>query len=376
MGIEQRREAGVGRVALATALIAALVATAWLPAVALAGNASGWSSGAGAGKLTMKDLIPKMSADEAYSERYGFSVDLDGGGHVGFDFTVSNLGWGDAMGASSVRVRLPGQQKYSYSKKADEGEWRHASDRFALDIGSSSVEQVGADAFRLRHEAGPVDVDLTFTNTMPMWRPGDGQITTDEGYYKFGLIAPRADVKGHVTIGGKRHEVDTKAAGYADHVATNVAPFDLAKRFSRFRDYNGDVFVIWREIQMEEEHGGQSFTWIMVGYKDQIVFSDASATARLGRIKADPQTDYAVPYSLQIDGRSGKDTVKLVHRSKRMKRKDLLAEYGSPAKLVASAVSEPYQFDLTGDYTLQMTIKGATAQVEGKGHYTIDYINK
>lgn len=339
-----------------------------------AAQTKGWTDASKTRKPGMSSLVPRMSSDEAYSERYGFAVDLDGGGHVGIDFTISNLGWGDHNGAAAVRVRLPGEKNYDFSSKVSDDEWTHAKKGFALDIAKTTVRGKGNGKFELKHD-GDVKVELTFQNTIPMWRPGNGQITVDGGYYAFDLIAPRANVSGRVKVGGEWHDVKGTRAGYADHVATNVAPFDLGKRFVRFRHYNKDVFVIWREILLTEEHGGKSFTWVMVGYKDDIVFEDADADLKFAKTRKDGKTGYRVPRAVQIDARKGKDKIRFVMRGSKMKRSDLLASYGKAAKLVASAVSEPYRYDLKGNYQLQMTIGGASATISGRSHYTIDYVN-
>lgn len=336
-------------------------------------TASAQSWGSGAGKPKMKELMPRLSSDEAYTERYSFAVDLDGGGHVGMDFTISNLGFGDGHGAVNVRVKLPGQKNYEYAKKLSRDEWSSAKGHFGLAFGGTSVKAKGSDGFVLKHN-GKVKAELTFDNKIPMWKPGNGRINVDGGYYAFNLIAPRADVTGRVFINGKWRDVTGTRSGYAEHVATDVAPFDFARRFIRFRHYNEDVFVMWREIELAFEHGGKSLTWVVVGYKDAIVFSDASARLKFGSLKTD-KTGYSIPKLVQLDGRRGKDSVRLVMQGRKMKKKDLLASYGAAAKMVAAAVSEPYQFELKGKYTLQMTIGGASATIEGRSHYTIDYLN-
>jgi hypothetical protein len=340
-----------------------------LALVSTSASAQGW--GNGGGKPAMRDLVPEMSENEAYSERYGYAVDLDGGGHIGVDFTISNLGWGSGMGAVEVRVEMPNKPKYKFSKKLDEGEWSYNKDKFLIDIAGTRVEQAGGDSFRLTHK-GATSFDIVFENKMPMWKPGRGKIKVgSDGYYEFNLISPRADVKGKlngVEVVGTRN-------GYADHVATNIEPYNFATRFTRMRNYNGDIFVIWREITLTKDAGGRSVTWMMVGYKDDIVFSDSSARMKEGRIKVDPASNYRIPLSIQLDGKSGEDSVKLVMQGKTYKRADLLDSYGDAAKLVASAFAKPVRYTISADYQLQMTIKGVTATVSGKSHYVVDQIN-
>lgn len=317
-----------------------------------------------------------MSTEESYTQRYSFSADLDGGGHIGADFTVSNLGWGDGNGAVELRVNLPDQKKYKFQKKKDDDEWTYSKDKFKLNIASTSIKSKGNNKYQLIHN-GKVKVDVTFSNVVPKWRPGRGQITVDgDKYYKYGIIAPRANVEGTVTVDGTVYKVKSSGKGFADYVATNIAPYDLATRFSRFRDFNGDLFVAWREIKLSEDNGGGSTVWVMIGYKDKIVFSDSNAKMKEGKVKSDSKTGYRIPYAIQIDGKKGKDKVRLIHQGTSVKRKDMLKSMGSAVKSVASLVAKPFSFNFGGKYTLQMEIGGAKATIKGKSNYTLDYINK
>jgi hypothetical protein len=349
----------------------------WLGATLIASPASaktsGWADGAG-GKPTSKDLIPVMSSEEAYTERFIFSTDIDGGGHIGVDFTISNLGWGDGHGAASVRVQLPNTKKYSFNEKVDRDDWRYAKDSFSLDIAKTHVHAVGNDTYVLKHD-GAVKLELTFKNTVPMWRPGSGRIKVDDGYYKFAVISPRADVSGRVFIGGKWVEIKSTGNGYAEHSATNVAPYDLGTRYSRMRTAEGDVFVMWRETKLAKDYGGKSYTFAMVAYKDKVVFSDPSARIKFGKIRRDGKTGHSVPMTVQIDGSSGGDSIKLVIEGSKYSRTNLLDSYGAAAKAAAAMVTEPYRFSVDNTYTLQMTIQGATATVSGEGRMVFDYVN-
>lgn len=341
----------------------------------VAAETNGWASG-GTSTPSVSDLIPTMSSDEAYTERYSFSTDLDNGGHIGLDLTISNLGWGDSHGGASVRVKWPGRTKYSFNKKLGKDKWSYSKSHLDIDIADTKVTTTDGKTIRLQHKSSKVELDVKFRNRIPMWQPGSGEITTEDGYYKFHLISPRADVSGSITFGDKTYEVNGERSGYAEHVATNIAPYDLAQRFSRFRDYDGDIFVMWREVKLTDDYGGKSLTWILVGYKDQVVFSDPDADMRFARMRKDSKSGYRFPMALQIDAESGADEVKLVMKGRRFERKDLLQSYGSAVKSIASAVAEPYQFDIKCNYQMQMTISGATAKVSGKGHYILDYINE
>jgi hypothetical protein len=350
----------------------------WLGAVLSASPAMaktyGWADGASGGRPTAKELIPTMSSEEAYTERFVFSTDVDGGGHIGVDFTISNLGWGDGHGAASVRVSLPGVKKYTFNEKVDSDDWKYGKDNFSLDIAKTHVHAVGDGTYILKHD-GSVKLELTFKSTVPMWRPGTGRIKVDDGYYKFAVIAPRADVSGRVFIGGKWVTIKSTNNGYAEHSATNVAPYELGTRYSRMRTVEGDVFVMWRETKLSKEYGARSYTFVLVTYKDKVVFGDASAKIKFGNVRRDSKTGYAVPLTVQIDGDSGGDSIKMIVEGSKYSRSNLLDSYGAAAKAAAALVTDPYRFSVDNKYTLQMTIQGTTATISGDGRMVFDYVN-
>lgn len=326
-------------------------------------------------KMAVADATPKLSSEEAYSERYTARVDVDGGGWIGVDFTISNLGWGDGHGASSVQIKLKDQKPYKFSKKMDRDEWTTSTSKLNLKMGQTKISAKSANAYTIQHTRPGVAMNLTFTNTIPAWMPGKGKLGVKDGYLKYHILAPRAKVSGTITLRGKTYKI-TSQRGFIDHTATNVAPFDLGTRFSRFRTYDKDLMIAWREIKLTKDHGGKSVTWLMIGYKDKVIFQDANARLRYGKSKRDPSTGYPVAFAAQVNGKSGADKVKLVMSGKKYKRVDLLKRYGTAAKVVAGAVSDPFRYTFTGTYAIEMNIKGSTARLKGDSTYSMDYINK
>ena len=188
------------------------------------------------------------------------------------------------------------------------------------------------------------------------------------------LIAPRADLTGRVQIDGSWKDVRSTGKTSGDYNYTQFAPFDLAKRFSRFQDFNGDVFVAWRSIQLTKENGGKTLTWLVIGYKNKIIFSDANARIRESAIVKDRASGYPAPKAMQVDAASGDDRVKLVMHGKSFRSVDMLEDYNAAIKLFAKAMTKPVQLSFKGEYQLQMTIKGTTANVAGKEGYSMDYM--
>lgn len=323
----------------------------------------------------MNDLIPRMSSGQAYTERHTFSVDLDNGAHVGFNFTITNLGIRNGYGAAQVRVRWPGESNYSYGERVSRSNWSFDENRFALDIADTQVEADGNDAFILRHQGDGIEIELRFVNNIPMWQPGNGEIRQGDDYYRFTLTSPRADVTGRVNIGGQWHDVTGARAGYADHVATNVAPYNLAKRFTRFRNYNGDLFVMWREIELTDDYGGQTVSWVVIGQGDQIIFEDSGPTVGFGNATRDSETGYNVPHAVQVEASNGDRGMRFQLRGDDVARRDLLESYGRAARAVASRLSNPFEYTIAGDYALEVVLGDRRIRTTGSSHYTVDFVN-
>lgn len=355
---------------LASLLMLALIGVA-SPALA-----SGWGSTATERALTMSELIPRMSSGQAYSERYSFAVDFDDGGHVGINFTISNLGVRSGYGASEVRVRLPDHDNHRFAERYSRGDWSYDPDSFGLEIGPSSIKASGEDAFDFVYRGDDVEVELRFELQMPMWRPGSGEIRSGDDYYRYTLVGPRSNVSGRIKIDGQWKDVTGTRRGYADHVATNVAPFDLGKRFTRFRNYNDDAFIMWREIGLTEAFGGGTASWVVVGVGDRIVYQDANADVRFGELERDDETGYLIPHATQVTSQQGDDRLRFVLRGNDVNRRDLLASYGRVGRAVASRFSEPYEYVVAGDYTLEVLVGGRPLRLRGSSHVTVDHVNR
>ena len=352
-------------------LLRCLMVCAAISAVLL--SAPMTTTASASGSVSVNDLIPSMSSGQAYSERYSFAVDLDNGGHVGMNWTISNLGIRNGYGAAEVRVRHPDIDDYNSSERKRRSDWSYDEERFELNIADSTVRAVDDGVFELRYDGGDVRIELRFENTIDMWRPD--AIESGSDFYRFTMVSPRANVTGRVYIEGQWYDVAGTNSGYADHVVTNVAPYNLASRFTRMRQYDDEVFVMWREVGLTDDFGGGSNTWIVVGVGDQIVYADTNPEVRYGDLERDDETGYYVPDAIQVLSQQGDDELRLTLRRNEHHRTDLLAHHGRMARMVASAVSDPYQYDVHGEYALQVNVGDRRLRLMSDGHVTIDYVN-
>lgn len=333
-----------------------------------------WTDG-GSNEVTETDLIPAFASTESYIERYNFKADLDGGGNLAVNFVISNMGWGDLKGAAKVVLDLPNHDKYKFRKKLEREKWSSADDKFRLSIADTTVTYPEEDKFVIEHD-GETSVRVVFENRLPSWQPGNGEIKSGSSFYRVDLMAPRASVEGRAEIGGETVEFSSEKGGYAEHTATNVAPYKMARRFAWFRTFNDNVTVVWKYADLTEEFGGGEVAWIAVGYNRRLVFTTADATLKYGRMQPDGTSGYRVPRAAQIEAEDGEDSIKFVHKGSSYDRKNLMKNWGGVARTFASSVTNPYRFDVPGDYSFQMTIQGATAKISGEEQFTMDILNE
>ena len=337
--------------------------------------ASGWGSAASGQQATVSDLIPSMSSGQAYSERYSFAADLDGGGHIGMNWTISNLGIRNGYGSSEFRINLPDHDNFRVNERVRRSQWSYDEDSFGLDIANSKIKAVDDGVFEIDYDDGEVRAELRFESRIPMWQPGSGELRSDDDFYRFTIIAPRADLSGRVYVDGQWHDVKATQSGYADHVSTNIAPYNMGKRFSRFRQYSDDVFIMWREIDLGAAFGGRTVTWILVGIGDEIIYEDVDAELRFGNLERDDETDYQIPHAIQVLSNNGSDKVRLTLRGEDVDRRDLLAGQGRMVRSIASRVSNPYRYDVEGRYALELEVGERRLRKVDEGLVTIDYVN-
>jgi hypothetical protein len=326
---------------------------------------------------TVDDLSPALSDGEAYSERYSVSFTSERGVEVYLNWSISNLGWGDHHGSAKVTVKFRERPDYTFQKTVDRKAWSTDEEGFGLDIADTSIAARQEGGFQIHH-AGEVSLELTLRGGCPRWSPGGGRIEVDGGYLERRVFGLRASAAGRIKVDGEWREIAADEAVYGDHVRTDIAPYGLADRFSRARIVDGDrdLMVVWRETKLTEAHGGESVTWLVVAYRDEIVLADPDAAITFGRIRRDGEAGYRIPHAVQIEGEQGGDTVKLVMRATRRTGTDLLAGYGRVAKLLASSVSKPYSYYFDSDYQIEMAIGGRKASVRGEGGYTMDILNQ
>ena len=319
------------------------------------------------------------SGEEFYTEEYDLLAWNAAGDRINLNLAVSNLGWGDNKAGLKVKVKRAGGGTVKASARFDEDEWSHSARPFRVVLGRNQLSG-GPGRLSAKVDVGDVQLDLTFVNVLPAWRPGNGRATYDsdgEGYYDLTILAPRAKVTGTITTKGTtaRFEGD----GYADHRASNVAPNVAGRRWVRFRSFDGDWTVIAQEFHFPKDLGGGRSPFLLVGYKDRVVFQSLGYKLRFTEVGRDgnPDTPYTYPKAMTISARLRDRTFEAKVKGSGMVRSDLLSGLGSVERAVLSKVVRPVGYYFDADFELKVSAGEAGEwATTGKGTYYVKHVTR
>lgn len=314
---------------------------------------------------------------EFYAEEWELRAWTDAGDSVTVNFVVNNLGFGDNKLVVQASARAANGDKLKGQAKFDEGDWSHASKPFRLTAGKSSLSG-GPGELRVKVAVKDVRMDLTFVNQLPPWRPAGGRLQygAADRYYDFTYLAPRARVSGVVTAGGKSFTL-RDAPGWADHRNVNVPPQVAGKRWLTWRSFQGDWTLLVQDVTFPRDLGGRKARYLLVGYKDRIVFQSVRFKVKYGDLRSDPKSKkgYKYPLALRIEAEAGDRSVVLTVRGKLRSRRDLLGGLGAAKALVGRFVS-PVGYYLDGDYDLRVRLSDGQAFTHsGSGDYVFKQVN-
>lgn len=183
-------------------------------------------------------LEPSFLAADNYAETYTFVGDLDDGGYVQVQLSVTNLGPGSGRGLCRALWVPPAGAPFTAHARVDRDQVAHGRDDGGgewLRIGPCRAD--AAVALAVEATVGGRTVRLAFDRPARPERPPDDVATVGGQRHRTELLVAGGPVRasrdgpgGAVVHGG----------GYADHSLSLVTPKALARRWVRFRALRGD----------------------------------------------------------------------------------------------------------------------------------------
>jgi len=310
---------------------------------------------------TLADLQPHLFGRESYSESWSHGVwDAQGKFLLGIDFMVTNLGVGDHKGAVSLEL-VDEKGKHSYCKKEyDDDEWKWSREVFRLDFGKN---RLSGDTRRLQLvvECQQYRVELTFDNQLPAAKPGGGKLSFgDEGNYWLVFTSPRSRVSGTVTSAGKTRRVS--GIGYADHSRLTIAPYDMARRWFRFKHIVADSSLVMAAMETCEDFGHVLRGWAL--YVDE-----AGQSLVTGQVNfafsdyiRDSKSDagYSIPRLVRFAAAGAGGQLLGTLRMTGLKEvRDPLARLGAIKRAIVRRYTKPRDYYINANLKLKLLLAGA-----------------
>lgn len=217
-------------------------------------------------------------------------------------------------------------------------------------------------------EADGLAADLTFTSTIPGWKPGEGRTYYGaRGYFGWVVPVPRAHVEGVIKINGR--VIPARGIGYHDH---NVVTADMRQILSRWhwgRLYTADFTLLYAYVMTRKRFGQVASRPLMLAYKDTIILSTGEMELGEGAMHYHTLADRAYPCELEIRV-PGRLTLHLQVREI-IDAHDLLADRVPVLRqpllkaAVKRIIGRPGWFRFHSDYTLSITHAGHTYTCTG-----------
>ncbi|MBW1809314.1 MAG: hypothetical protein JRJ87_14050 [Deltaproteobacteria bacterium] len=355
---------------------------AFVMLIALPDLALGASSVSSFGKVKsvgLADFQPHLKDNESYSEAWGHGVWTDDGRFmIGVDFVISNLGIGDHNGAVSVQYVDDAGKKTKCKVDYDDDEWSWSKDRFALKFGSNTVQGDKA-GLQISVRCKNLKINLKYENEVEPVKPGSGQLRFGEndGTYNMVFTSPRAKVTGTVIQGNKKTMIS--GIGYADHSYMDIAPYDQARRWFRFKSIKKDLSVIFAEMETTEEYGKVTRGWaILADSNGKIVVTPRVNFSLDGFIKDTRSSEgYKIPRRVRFVAVEGSTHVTgSMVMTKLKETRDPLAQLGMIKRAIVKRYTKPRDYYISSNVKLRIRAKDQQDRLlEDAGTYRFYYVN-
>lgn len=217
-------------------------------------------------------------------------------------------------------------------------------------------------------------VELTFTGSLPPWRPGNGKNYYDpslQQYFAWLPAIPYGTVTGKLTYDGKVHTVS--GSGYHDHNWGNVGLNEVMSHWIWGRARLGEYTLIFVEMTATSALGGQKSPVFLVARGDQFLVEDGSPltleTADFVTHPGGRQYPRAVDFHWATSG-AGSVHLKL-RQTELIEAFSLLVAFSPWKARLLRLFANPYYFRFNAALELSIDLPGVQASEQGRALYEL-----
>jgi predicted secreted hydrolase len=223
-------------------------------------------------------------------------------------------------------------------------------------------------SYQIYAEGNGLGVNLSFTGSVPPWRPGVGKnyYSADLSRYFAWLPAiPYGTVEGTLTYDGKSHAV--KGVGYHDHNWGNVGLNDVMSHWVWGRAHLGDYTLIFVEMVSAPAYNSQKLPVFLLAKGDKILIGDG---APLKYIEHSSKRQY--PQQIDFNWQTDSGQVQLKLRQPRIiEAASLLGSLPWWKRTLARLVANPYYFRFSAQLDLEINLPEAKDHLQGEALYEL-----
>jgi hypothetical protein len=274
----------------------------------------------------------------------------------------------------ALTITRPDGRKLSQVKLLPPDQFSAARERCDVRIGPSRVVHLPGSAWRydLHAEAADLAAQLTFTGSVPAWRPGAGKNYYDatlSRYFAWFPAIPFGTVQGTLTYDGQPHAVT--GTGYHDHNWGNIGLDAVMSHWVWGRAHVGDYTLIYVEMVSNRAYGGVKLPVFMLAKGERILIGDGRPlTLQTGDV-ARHRDGRRYPQRLDWRWQSDAGTVSLTLRDPQViEAASLLGFLPAWKRRLARLVANPYYFRFNADLELEVNL-GTPETVHGPALYEI-----
>lgn len=301
------------------------------------------------GPLRDADLVmawsdPANRASSAFAESLVVRAKLDAGGEIYIRLVVSNIAGADGRAELRTRLTLADETTWTSKVRKSRGVWKYGKAGFDITVGDSQLAfQVGRGVIRLR--LPELAADLTIGSPHPPLRPVGGSAEFGEGkFYASTVLVPRGRLRGTARIAAGGREIALAGPAYAEHRASNLAPYTMAVAFFSMIDIGPERTVLLNAFRRTAELGGQIQGWVYVATDAALAVYERDMTLAAQRTHLDVETGYEIPASLLLRSARGVGFTGAITAGEPDKRIDDLQNLGKVERFVVERLMKPFTF--------------------------------
>lgn len=218
--------------------------------------------------------------------------------------------------------------------------------------------------------------DLTFTGSVPPWRPGNGKNYYNPAlthYFAWLPAIPYGTVSGTLTYDGKVHTVS--GVGYHDHNWGNVGLNDVMSHWYWGRARVGAYSMIFVEMNAVPGYGGQKIPVFMLAKDEQILIGDGGPLKLTTADFVSHPSGRTYPHQLDFHWQPADTSQGSVHLQLRqpelIEAVSLLSTFPRWQQRLLRLFANPYYFRFNAALELRLDLPGLQAVEQGRALYEI-----